>query len=96
MSVVLDDVDHDAARLFYRELVRYEMTRGYRVGWSRRTFLARFGYTPPLLWESDPPATVIRPATFQWIRARLAAYARQRETTAARKRRASSKPESYR
>ena len=62
-------------RVFHAELMRYELTRGYRFGWTRRTFLDRFGASPPLEWSEDAPASHIRPDTFKWLRKRAAAYA---------------------
>jgi hypothetical protein len=74
-------------RVFHAELVRFELMRGYRPGWTRRTYIDRFGITPPTEWAGDLPATWIRPETYAWIRGRLAAYAKACETTPARGRR---------
>jgi hypothetical protein len=58
-------------------LLKYEVSRGYRFGWARKTFLDRFGTTPPFEWEGDSPASFIRPESFRWLRVRAAEYARQ-------------------
>ena len=76
MTPASASVSTDEERLFYAELIRYEASRGYRPGWTRRTFAARFGGEPPLEWATDAPATLIRPQTLVWIRARSAAFAR--------------------
>lgn len=79
-------------RLFHAELVRFELSRGYRPGWTRRTYTDRFGISPPIEWAGDLPATWIRPETYAWIRGRLAAYAKARESTQARARKRSTPP----
>lgn len=70
------DQDHRERRTFHSELIRYEQSRGYRIGWTKRTFLDRFGTSPPIEWAGDPPASHIRPETFQWLRRRAAEYAK--------------------
>jgi hypothetical protein len=72
-------------RLFHAELVRFELSRGYRPGWTRRTYADRFGASPPIEWAGDLPAPYIRPETYAWIRGKLAAYAKARETAPARR-----------
>jgi hypothetical protein len=76
--------DPEERRRFFAELVRYECSRSYRPGWSWRAYLDRFGSSPLSEWERDLPATLIRPTTFAWIRARAAEFAKSREARAAR------------
>lgn len=72
-------------RRFHAELVRFEISRAYRPGWSRQAFLDRFGSSPPREWDFDAPASHVSPATYQWIRHRAAEFARSREANKQRR-----------
>ena len=96
MTAEQQAADEAERRLFHAELLKFEASRGYRVGWSYRTFCARFGCSPPREWNYDQQAQWIRPETYAWIRGRLLDYAEARAAKTSRSRRPSSKSETYR
>jgi hypothetical protein len=67
-------------RQFHAELLRYAIRRRYRSAWIGKAFRERFGVKPPAECARANEATWIRPETFRWIRARVAAYAKSVES----------------
>lgn len=64
-------------REFYRQLLHYSKSRGYKDGWAAYKYKEKYHTFPPRAWGNDP-IMIPSLATTNWIRSRMIAYSKRK------------------
>ena len=67
-------------KIFFKELMGYAETYGYKEGWAAVNYKDKFGQWPPRLWSRLVAAKVPSPGTILWIKRKNIAWANRRNS----------------